>query len=86
MKIAISATGNTLDTDVDSRFGRCQHLIIADTEEDKFEAVDNSNTAASGGAGVATAQVVIKKGVEAILTGNCGPNAHKVFSAAGVKV
>ena len=86
MKIAISATGPTLDAEVDSRFGRCQHFIIADTETDGFEAVDNTSATAAGGAGISTTQMIVKKGVEAVLTGNCGPNAHQVFSSAGVKV
>ena len=86
MKIAISATGTTLDAEVDPRFGRCQHFIIADTETDGFEAVDNTSVAAAGGAGILAAQMIVKKGVEAVLTGNCGPNAHQVFSSAGIKV
>jgi len=86
MKIAISATSPTLDAEVDSRFGRCQHFIIADTETDGFEAVDNTSATAAGGAGISAAQMIVGKGVEAVLTGNCGPNAHQVFSSAGVKV
>ena len=86
MKIAISATGPTLDAEVDSRFGRCQHFIIADTETDEFEAIDNASATAAGGAGSAAAQIIVEKGVEAVLTGNCGPNAHQVLSPAGIKV
>ena len=86
MKIAISANGATLDAEVDPRFGRCQQFIIADTETNEFEAVVNSNAAASGGAGISTAQMIADKGVEAVLTGNCGPNAYRVLDAAGVKV
>ncbi len=33
MRIAISATGPTLDAEVDSRFGRCQYFTIADPEK-----------------------------------------------------
>ena len=86
MKIAISATGTTLDAEVDPRFGRCQHFIIADTETDGFEAVDNTSAMAAGGAGIATAQMIVEKGVEAVLTGNCGPNAHGVLASAKVKI
>jgi len=86
MKIAISAAGPTLEADVDPRFGRCQHFIIADSETMDFEAVDNTSAMASGGAGIATAQVISSKGVQAVLTGNCGPNAHQVLSAAGIQV
>jgi len=86
MKIAISATGDNLESNVDPRFGRCQYFIIVDPETLAFEAVDNSNNSATGGAGIATAQMILSKKVEAVITGNCGPNAHEVLSAANVKV
>jgi len=86
MKVAITATGPNLDADVDPRFGRCQYFIIADPETMQFEALENSAAMASGGAGVSTGQTIASKGVEAVLTGNCGPNAYQVLSAAGIKV
>jgi predicted Fe-Mo cluster-binding NifX family protein len=86
MKIAISATGNTMDSEVDPRFGRCEYFFIADTESDTVEVIDNSSAGAAGGAGVSASQMIVKKGVGAVLTGNCGPNAYQVFSAAGIKV
>ena len=86
MKIAITATGPNLDADVDPRFGRCQYFILVDPETLAFEAVENSNAAASGGAGISTGQMITDKGVTAVLTGNCGPNAYQVLSAAGIKV
>jgi predicted Fe-Mo cluster-binding NifX family protein len=86
MKIAISANGPTLDAEVDPRFGRCAYFIIADPETMEFEAVDNASAMASGGAGISAAQMVAGKGVAAIITGNCGPNAHQVLSAAGIEM
>jgi len=86
MKIAISATGPTLDAEVDPRFGRCQYFIIADPETMEFEAVDNSSAMAGGGAGISAGQIIAGKGVQAVLTGNCGPNAYQVLSSAGIQV
>ena len=86
MKIAISATGKSLDAEVDPRFGRCQYFIIVDPETMEFEAVDNSNIMAAGGTGISAAQMILSKRVEAVITGNCGPNAHQVLSAAKIKV
>lgn len=86
MKIAISATGPTLEADIDPRFGRCQYFIIADPDIMEFEALENSGAMAGGGAGISTAQTIAGKGVEAVLTGNCGPNAYQVLIAAGIKV
>ena len=86
MKIAITATAASLDAEVDPRFGRCLYFIIVDPETMEFEAVDNSSAMASGGAGISAAQMIVDKGVDAVLTGNCGPNAYQVVSAAGIKV
>ena len=86
MRIAISATGPTLDAEVDPRFGRCQYFIIIDPETMEFEALENSNAMAGGGAGISTGQMIAGKGVEVVLTGNCGPNAYQVLSAAGLQV
>ena len=86
MKIAITATGPTLDAEVDPRFGRCQYFIIADPETMEFEALENSSAMAGGGAGISTGQMIASKGVTAVLTGNCGPNAYQVLAAAGLQV
>ncbi len=86
MKIAISASGPNLDAEVDPRFGRCQYFIIADVETNEFEGVDNTSASAAGGAGISAAQMIVEKGVEAVLTGNCGPNAHQVLFSAGIKI
>ncbi len=86
MSIAISATGTNLDAEVDPRFGRCQSFIIVNVETNEFEGVDNTSASAAGGAGIAAAQMIVEKGVEAVLTGNCGPNAHQVLSSAGIKI
>ena len=86
MKIAITATAASLDADIDPRFGRCQYFVIADSDTMEFEALENSGAMAGGGAGVSTAQMIAGKGVGAVLTGNCGPNAYQVLSAAGIKV
>lgn len=86
MKIAISAEGQDLYVNVDPRFGRCKYFIIVDTDTMEFEAIDNSNNAASGGAGIASAQTVSNKDVKAVLTGNCGPNAYNVLAASDIQV
>src|SRR4030042_208433 len=86
MKIAITANCPALDADIDPRFGRCQYFIIIDPETMQFEALENSGAMAGGGAGISTAQMIAGRGVEAVLTGNCGPTAYEVLAAAGIKV
>jgi len=86
MKIAVSATGPGLDAQVDPRFGRCQYFVIIDPDTMEFEDVDNAAALSAGGAGIATAQMIAGKGVTAVLTGNCGPNAHQVLSSTGIQI
>ena len=86
MKIGITAMGKNLDADVDQRFGRCRYFIIVDTESMDFETLSNENVMASGGAGVQAAQTIVNKGIEAIITGNVGPNAFQTLSAAGIRI
>jgi predicted Fe-Mo cluster-binding NifX family protein len=86
MKIAISANGNTLESIMDQHFGRAAYLIVADSETMKFEAINNAAAAATGGAGIISAQTVVDRGVETVITGNVGPNAMSVLNAAGIPI
>ena len=86
MKIIVTASEPTLDSPVDPRFGRSPFLILVDTDTMEFEAIENPNISAPGGAGIQSAQLVANKGAQALLTGSCGPNAYQTLEAAGVEV
>jgi len=86
MKICISSEGNNLDANVDARFGRCQYFIIADTDTLDFQAIQNPNIEAMGGAGIQSGQLVAEKKTKAVLTGNVGPNAFQTLQSAGIEV
>jgi len=86
MKIAITSTGKTLDSQVDQRFGRAAYFIVVEMETMEFSVLENESASASGGAGITSAKAVIDAGAEAVLTGNCGPNAQRTLSAAGIRL
>jgi predicted Fe-Mo cluster-binding NifX family protein/ferredoxin len=86
MKIAVTTMGPSLDEQVEARFGRTPYYLFVDTDTMEYEAVQNPNVAAGGGAGIQSAQLMSDHGVRYVLTGNCGPNAFQVFSAAGIQV
>lgn len=86
MKICITAQGNNLEAQVDPRFGRCQYFLIVDPDTLEFEAIENPNIEAMGGAGIQSGQFMASKEVKAVLTGNVGPNAFNTLKAAGMDV
>ncbi|SFN04205.1 NifB/NifX family molybdenum-iron cluster-binding protein [Thermodesulforhabdus norvegica] len=87
MKIAITSSGDTPDSLLETRFGRAPKFIIYDTESDTYYAIDNSqNLNAPQGAGLQSAQKVAREAVEAVITGHCGPKAFQVLKSAGIKV
>ena len=87
MKVAISAQSNDIDSIIDPRFGRARWFIVADTETGQWQGHDNAaNVDAGGGAGVQAGSTVASQGVEAVITGNVGPNAHKVLAAASIAI
>lgn len=86
MRIAVSALGTDLDARMDPRFGRCAYFIVVNMDDMSFQAYDNEHIALGGGAGIQAARFVASKGVNAVITGNCGPNAMRTLNAAGVQV
>ncbi|MDD5448218.1 MAG: NifB/NifX family molybdenum-iron cluster-binding protein [Actinomycetota bacterium] len=86
MRIAISVSGNDLSAEIDPRFGRARGFLLVESEKGDFEYFTNPNVDAAGGAGITTAQEIVDRGAEAVITGNVGPNAYRVLESAGVKV
>ncbi len=85
MKICITASGNTIESAMDPRFGRAPYFIFVDTDSGEIEAVPNSAAASGGGAGIASGQLMADKGIDLVITGNLGPNATSVLKASNIK-
>lgn len=86
MRIVVSANGADLEAPASPVFGRCPMYVFVDTDTMAFEALENPAINAAGGAGIQAAQFVVEHKAQAVITGNVGPNAHNVLSAAGVGV
>lgn len=87
MRIAISAEGKQLDSNLDPRFGRAAYFIILDAETMDFEAVENTqNYNLPQGAGIQAGKTLADQHVDALITGHCGPKAFKVLQKAGIKI
>jgi predicted Fe-Mo cluster-binding NifX family protein len=87
MKIALSAKGPDLKSQVDPRFGRAPYFLIVESETLEYETVPNrSNLQAPQGAGIQAAVLVSRYRPAAVLTGSCGPKAFQTLEAAGIEV
>jgi predicted Fe-Mo cluster-binding NifX family protein len=61
MKIAVSSTGQTLDSAVEAHFGRCPYFLIVNPATLEFEALANANAGLGGGAGIQSAQLIAER-------------------------
>ncbi len=91
MKIAISSIGKTLESEVDTRFGRCSYFLIVEVDKNSkkikgFKAIENTAKAQMGGAGITAGEMVANQKVDAVITINTGPRAFSVFEQLGIKV
>jgi predicted DNA-binding protein (UPF0251 family)/predicted Fe-Mo cluster-binding NifX family protein len=87
MKIAVTSVDGTLEGKVDERFGRSRKIIIYDPATKDHSVVDNAiNMNAPQGAGIQSAEHIVKQGAHIVISGHLGPNAFRVLQTAGVAV
>ena len=89
MKIAISSTGESLESEIDARFGRCPYFLIVEIEGKEIkdvQAIENIAAGQMGGAGITSAEIVAKEKVDAVITANLGPRALSVFEQFEIKI
>ncbi|RSN77679.1 NifB/NifX family molybdenum-iron cluster-binding protein [Candidatus Methanodesulfokora washburnensis] len=85
-RVAVPSTGPDPDSPMDPRFGRAPYFIIFDLDTMKYETVQNTFMNAPSAAGIQTAQLLIDKKVDVVLSGNVGPNAYQALVSAGIQV
>ena len=82
MTVCITAVGPTLDAALDPTFGRARYFLFVNPETGAVEAHENAPGA--HGAGVQAAQLLADRRVDALITGNVGPNALGGLQSAGI--
>jgi predicted Fe-Mo cluster-binding NifX family protein len=87
MKIGVSARGESLDSEVDPRFGRTAGFVLFDSETASADYLDNSaQRDSTKGTGVKAAQLIAKAGAAVLITGQLGPNAAQFLKKSGIKI
>ncbi len=86
--ICVASDGDTIDSEVDSHFGRCEYFIIIKIKDNKIinsKAIKNTGLRYSHGVGISAAEIVGKSGAKIIVSGNFGPKAIDVLKQLGIK-
>ena len=86
MKVAITSEGNTLKSQIDSRFGRCNYFAFYDTETKQTEFVVNPGKEASGGAGPAAVQFVAQQGAKKVIASEFGGKTLPLFQSLDIEM
>jgi predicted Fe-Mo cluster-binding NifX family protein len=86
MKVAISSTGDTLDSYLDRRFERCPYFVIIDTVTMNFDSKSNNGTIKKDGTSSAALDLILSNGIEAVITGDMRRKAYKILSNADKRI
>ena len=86
MKVAITSTGQSLESTIDQRFGRCAFFVIYDTETGGVEIHPNPNRDAEEGAGPASVQLVASKEVQKIVSGEFGVKIKSLLDSLKIQM
>ena len=85
MKIAISSTGNTTESFLDTRFGRCSCFAVLDTENNSVEFIPNANKDSVEGAGPASVQLIASLGVSGVISGEFGSKVNALLDSLQIQ-
>jgi predicted Fe-Mo cluster-binding NifX family protein len=88
MKIVFTAKGESWESQIDERFGRCELFVIYDEDSNKLESISNTEVKEMGhGAGLQIAKKVLDLNPDVIITGNgAGEKALAILSKSNVKM
>jgi predicted Fe-Mo cluster-binding NifX family protein len=86
MKVAITSTGENLDSPLDQRFGRCAWFVIYDTETSGKEILPNPNKDVLDGAGPASVQLVASRKVNKIVSGEFGIKIKSLLDSLKIQM
>ena len=86
MKVAIAANGNTLESNIDSSFGRCAWFVIIDTESGGMEFIPNTNRDLEEHVGRTAVELVATRNVEMIVSGEFGAKIKPMLDSMHIQM
>jgi predicted Fe-Mo cluster-binding NifX family protein len=86
MKVVITSTGNSLESKLDKRFGRCSYFVIYNTETQGMEFLPNPNKDAEEGAGNASVNLLASQNINKIISGEFGMKIKPSLDSLGIQM
>ncbi|GAB1452262.1 hypothetical protein MASR2M47_23180 [Draconibacterium sp.] len=86
MKLAITSTGNNLESKFDLRFGRTAWFCIYDNESKNIKFVENEHKDSLSGAGTKTTETIAELGIERVISGDFGPKAKTLLEKLKIQM
>ncbi len=87
MKVAITSTGNSLESKIDQRFGRCWIFYdLRYRRQRVWNFIPNPNKDAQEGAGPASVQLVASRNVQKIISGEFGIKIKSLLDSLKIQM
>ncbi len=86
MKVAVTSSGNSLNSTIDDRFGRCNYFFIYDTTTKAMEFIPNPFKDANEGAGPSVVELLASKEVEKIISSDFGLKVKPLLDSLKIQM
>lgn len=86
MKTIITATGNTIESKFDLRYGRAKYFCLYNDDDKSTTFIPNQHMDAQSGAGTKVAEQTIELGVNRVISGDFGPKAKEMLDKFKVQM
>lgn len=86
MRYAITSESNALESNIDSRFGRCSFFAIYDSDNGETEFLKNPAKDESDGAGAAAVQFVARQRVQSVICVEIGPKMVSILKELDIEL
>lgn len=88
-KIILPTKEDGIESQIDSRFGRCNYFLLAEIKNGKItnvKSIENEGAKQGSGAGIAAVEQIIGLGANVLIAEDVGPKAKSMLEQLGIKI
>ena len=86
MRIALSADGRSLYSNIDVKFERCKFFLILDIDKNSLLSFENKTKDRPSEIGGTIGPLIVREVIDTVITKDIGPSAFKIFKKYGIKI